>query len=582
MSTSSQDQEQELYVEKSDLPSNGEPSVVELYLENAMGMGVLESKSEAEPTCQTHVERDEALDLLASAGGEVRYISAADDARLVRKIDRHLMPIMFGIYFLQLMDKQTLALSSVFGISKDAGLVGDEYSLLGSIVSIAQLVVQPLSAYLLVKLRLSIYVPVIVTCWGATLACMSAAHNFRGLLAARFFLGGFEASIQAAFILIGQMWYRRHEQGYRLAIWYSNNGWVNVFGSLIMFGVAHIKSKILHPYQLIFLLLGIVTFLVGLFSFLCFPDNLVRCKFLTTEEKIMAVERIRANQQGLETKTFKKEHVFEMLLDVKSWCWMFLMFTAAVPQGGIGAFGPLIIRGFGFDGYNVMLLMMPYGVLQLLFLFGGFWASRRYRIRSPIILVGLILCISASTLLLRTGRSKKDQPVLLAAYYMLAAHSLVSPIIINWQSSNVAGHTKKAATNAFMAMGSISGGIVSPHYLQMFLSKPLRAKVGPLLFAPKDKPYYHEGIGAMVGCFCACIGVLMVTFSWLLHLNKRNQRRRSVLGKGKMIDYSMLSAAEVEEERSKENTGIGRALSTGAHAFDDLTDLKNDEFIYVY
>lgn len=30
-------------------------------------------------------------------------------------------------------------------------------------------------------------------------------------------LGAFEASIQGAFILIGQIWYRRHEQGFRVA-----------------------------------------------------------------------------------------------------------------------------------------------------------------------------------------------------------------------------------------------------------------------------------------------------------------------------------------------------------------------------
>ena len=62
------------------------------------------------------------------------------------------MPIMFGIYFLQcgfpfltnesdinnmvrkVMDKQTLSFASVFGISRDAGLAGEEYSLLGSIL----------------------------------------------------------------------------------------------------------------------------------------------------------------------------------------------------------------------------------------------------------------------------------------------------------------------------------------------------------------------------------------------------------------------------------------------------------------
>ena len=31
--------------------------------------------------------------------------------------------------------------------------------------------------------------------WGTVVACSSAAHDFRGLLAARFFLGIFEATV---------------------------------------------------------------------------------------------------------------------------------------------------------------------------------------------------------------------------------------------------------------------------------------------------------------------------------------------------------------------------------------------------
>jgi len=39
-----------------------------------------------------------------------------------------------------------------------------------------------------------------------------------------------------------------------------------------------------------------------------------------------------------------------MITDLKSWCWMTLMFLMALPAGGIGTFGPLILKGFGFDG----------------------------------------------------------------------------------------------------------------------------------------------------------------------------------------------------------------------------------------
>ncbi|KAJ3503602.1 hypothetical protein NLJ89_g8358 [Agrocybe chaxingu] len=511
-------------------------------------------------------KRDEALDLVSSYEGGIMHISPEQNAQLLRKIDRNLMPIMFVIYFLQLADKQVLSFASVFGISRDTDLVGEDYSILGSMLYIAQVVAQPISAYILVRLRLSKYIPAIVTCWGATLACMAAAHNFRGLLAARFFLGACEASITPAFILITQFWYRRHEQGIRQAIWFSNYGWVNIFGSLIVYGLGHIKSKSLHSYQIMFLLLGAITCLVGLLSFFIFPDNPVRCKFLTKEEKIMAIERLRANQQGVETKEFKINQVIEMLCDLKSWCWMLLAVALNIPGGGILAFGPLIMNGFGFDGYDVTLLLIPYGAMQIISLIIGFWASRRFGVKAPVVIGCLLPAVAACVVLLRVGRDKEDQPALVIAFYLLGLYNAASPTLLNWQASNVAGHTKKTTSTALVTAGIIGGNII-----------------GPLLFSPKDKPYYHRGIVVILRCYAASAVIVCITVVYLWHLNEWNRKRRLARGKaGKIVDYSMLSAQDAEKIRLDQDASGPSTRGIGNHAFEDLTDLQNDEFIYVY
>lgn len=51
-----------------------------------------------------------------------------------------------------------------------------------------------------------------VFCWGAVLCGMAAARDFGSLMATRFLLGSFEASVAPTFIAIVQMWYRRSEQ----------------------------------------------------------------------------------------------------------------------------------------------------------------------------------------------------------------------------------------------------------------------------------------------------------------------------------------------------------------------------------
>lgn len=88
----------------------------------------------------------------------------------------------------------------MFGLVEDLNLVGHEYSWSSAIVYVAQLVFQPAIAYFLVKLPLGKFCGVMVFCWGATLCGMTAAKNFGGLMAARFVLGAFEASVAPTFI----------------------------------------------------------------------------------------------------------------------------------------------------------------------------------------------------------------------------------------------------------------------------------------------------------------------------------------------------------------------------------------------
>ncbi|PPQ63227.1 hypothetical protein CVT24_005687 [Panaeolus cyanescens] len=276
-----------------------------------------------------------------------------------------------------------------------------------------------------------------------------------------------------------------------------------------------------------------------------------------------------------------------MICDLKSWCWLGLMFTLHIPASGVTNFGPLILRGFGFDDYHVMLFQMPYGACQLIVIFLGFvstiyfyslakslnihdkWLSKRYRVKSYIIFCALLPAIAAS------GKSKTskgpssttDRP---SAYYLLSSYCVVGPLIVNWQSSNTAGHSKKTSTTAITTMGSVGGSIV-----------------GPLLFDPKDKPYYRRGLQSLVICFSTCLLLTVMTTLYLKHLNRVNRRRRIAAGKkADIVDYSMMSIEEAEAERAKQSSqssSEGDGMSpTGTRAFDDLTDLQNDEFIYVY
>jgi hypothetical protein len=50
-------------------------------------------------------------------------------------------------------------------------------------------------------------------------------------------------------------------------------------------------------------------------------------KFLKGDDKLIAIERLRMNQQGIGSGVWKWAHVWEAMLDPKTWLWFSMMFV---------------------------------------------------------------------------------------------------------------------------------------------------------------------------------------------------------------------------------------------------------------
>jgi hypothetical protein len=138
--------------------------------------------------------KEKPVEILKQINNDVEF-TLKEEKAVLRKIDIRILPLILFAYFLQQLDKSSLSYTSVFGIQQDAGLVGSQYSWLGSCLYLSQLVMQPLGAVLLVKYPTGKVISIAVMLWGLTLCGMVAARNFGGLLAARILLGSFEALI---------------------------------------------------------------------------------------------------------------------------------------------------------------------------------------------------------------------------------------------------------------------------------------------------------------------------------------------------------------------------------------------------
>ena len=160
------------------------------------------------------------------------------------------------------------------------------------------------------------YVSITVILWGATLCCHAACHNFVGLMLVRFFLGALEGSVIAGFVLITARWYQRDEQATRTAYWYMGNAVAQLGGGALAFGITSGFENRSYPgWKVLFILGGGITIFYGIGMLIFFPDSPLDAKWLNDHDRHVAIERLRANQQGIGSKVFKWPQFFEAFTD---------------------------------------------------------------------------------------------------------------------------------------------------------------------------------------------------------------------------------------------------------------------------
>ena len=96
-----------------------------------------------------------------------------------------------------------------------------------------------------------------------------------------------------------------------------------------------------------------------------------------------------------------------------------MMFTISVPSGGVSTFGPLIVKNFGFDQFQTILLNMPFGAVQLVATLGGAWAATALKMKAPVLAFLSLPPIAGCAALLHLPRDKSAKTPLLVAYYLV-------------------------------------------------------------------------------------------------------------------------------------------------------------------
>lgn len=311
-------------------------------------------------------------------------------------------------------------------------------------------------------------------------------------------------------------------------------GIFGTIGGLLTFGLGHISGS-LHPWKYIFLVLGAITIVWGIAFINVVPDSPATAKWLTQEEKVVAVQRVIENKTGTKSATFVKVQMIEALTDPKIILLTLISFVNALPSGGL-SFGSIIITGLGFTNIDATLMNMPLSAIQaVLTLLVGLLQSRISNSRLHLASLAMIPPIIGTLLINQLSDTHKWGR--LVGVWMLAGYPVGFMVLLSLMAVNIAGSTKKTTANAMVFIFYCVGQIV-----------------GPQCFISSEYPAYHSGITAMLVSF-----ILNLVFNQALRfLYVRENKKR---------DAAIVGKSEAEMRALEEESRV--------QGFENVTDSRN-------
>ncbi|KAL7924890.1 major facilitator superfamily domain-containing protein [Trichoderma austrokoningii] len=431
-------------------------------------------------------------------------VAAINIDSLRRKIDFHIVPLMFLCYTMQFLDKVILNYAAVMGLSTDLHLQGNDFSNIATFCFVGLLCFEIPNTYFLQAVPAAKWLGLNVTLWGIATACGAAAHNYQTLLVSRVFLGIFEATIGPSLMLISSQWYTKSEQAPRFSFWYLGLGLGQILGGAISYGFQNVSiGASLAGWRIMFVVLGCVTVIIGLSTFFLLPDTPMKASWLSSNEKVALLKHVSVNQTGIQSRKFRPKEIVEALLDPQIYLLLLSVVLLSVSSGVVTTYSATLIRNLGYAPKKAALMNMPSGAVSIFFTLLVGFGVRKQSHRWAWIIACIVPAIVGGALMSFLD-TKTHHAGVLAGIYLVNA--VVAPLTLfyAWTVANVGGATKRAFAAAIVS-GSFSLGNI----------------IGPQTFQARDAPDFRPAKLAVMGTQAGCAVTTFALFLYYAWCNKR-------------------------------------------------------------
>lgn len=183
--------------------------------------------------------------------GDEAEIAAAhgiNENKLVRKLDRHLLPGVCVLYLLSFLDRSNVANARLEGLTTDLGMTGNQYLTGLTIFFIGYILFEVLWNIILKRIGPKIWFPLITLAFGIVSTLQGVVQNnggstgMAGFFVVRFMLGVTEGGLFPGVVFYLSMWYKRSERQFRVALFFAMASLAGAFGGILAYGISFMRG----------------------------------------------------------------------------------------------------------------------------------------------------------------------------------------------------------------------------------------------------------------------------------------------------------------------------------------------------
>lgn len=467
-------------------------------------------------------------DVLSSYGQSLVEFDPKAEAKLRWKIDLYVVPTVSILYLFCFIDRANIGLcefsrhihrnhtdvvvgnAKLAGLEKDLGLKGNDYNVVLSIFYVSYILFEIPSNMACKWIGPGWFLPIISLGFGICSLGTAFVHNISAACGVRFLLGIFEAGMMPGIAYYLSRWYRRSELAFRLSLYIVMAPMAGAFGGLLASAIlklSHFGS--LHNWRMIFAIEGIITSGLALVSFLTLTDRPATAKWLSQEEKDLAIARVKSERVGV-TEVLDKLDMRKVILGVFSPVTLttaFIFLLNNVTVQGLAFFAPTIVKTI-YPHSSVISQQLhtvpPYvvgGFFTVLFPFISWIFDRRmilFIVSAPLMMVGYIMFLAST-----------DPNVRYGATFLIAAGAFSFGALCNAHvSANVVSDAARSSAIGTNVMFGNIGGLISTWS-----------------FLPFDAPDYHIGNGLNLATSSATLLLSIGLLIWMTADNRRREKK---------------------------------------------------------